>query len=55
MATDLEQLLDMGFDPERAAIAAKKTGNCKLFHMNFSISSFLIIFSSNASNPMVGG
>jgi len=28
--TDLEQLLEMGFEKERAELALKKTGNCKL-------------------------
>jgi hypothetical protein len=29
MATDLETLLDMGFDKARAEIAIKKSGGCK--------------------------
>jgi uncharacterized UBP type Zn finger protein len=27
-ATDLEQLVDMGFEKERSELALKKTGNC---------------------------
>jgi hypothetical protein len=27
--SDLDQLLDMGFDKERAEIAVKKSGGCK--------------------------
>lgn len=30
MASDLEQLIEMGFEKERAEIAVQKTGNCKL-------------------------
>lgn len=30
MPSDLEQLLDMGFDKERAEIAVKKSGGCRL-------------------------
>jgi hypothetical protein len=28
MASDLEQLIEMGFDPERAQMAVSKTGGC---------------------------
>ncbi len=27
--TDLEALLDMGFEPERAELAVKRTGGCE--------------------------
>jgi UBX domain-containing protein 1/4 len=30
-ATDLEQLIEMGFDKERAELAVKSTGGCQLF------------------------
>jgi hypothetical protein len=30
--SDLNMLIDMGFDKERAELAVKKTGNCKLLH-----------------------
>ncbi len=28
MASDLEQLIEMGFEPERARMAVSKTGGC---------------------------
>jgi UBX domain-containing protein 1/4 len=30
-ATDLEQLIEMGFDKERAELAVKNTGGCQWF------------------------
>lgn len=30
MASDLDQLIEMGFDKERAEIAVSKNGGCKL-------------------------
>lgn len=30
MASDLDQLIEMGFDKERAQLAVGKTGGCKL-------------------------
>lgn len=38
MAGDLEVLVDMGFDKERAAMAVKKTGGCK-----YSLPSFVLL------------
>jgi uncharacterized UBP type Zn finger protein len=32
MASDLEQLIEMGFDKERAQIAVTKTGGCQYLH-----------------------
>lgn len=32
MASDLDQLIEMGFDKERAELAVKKTGGRKLSH-----------------------
>jgi hypothetical protein len=29
MASDLDQLIEMGFDKERAELAVKKTGGCR--------------------------
>lgn len=29
MASDLDQLIEMGFDKERAQLAVTKTGGCK--------------------------
>jgi uncharacterized UBP type Zn finger protein len=28
--SDLDQLVDMGFDPEKSKMALKKSGNCKI-------------------------
>lgn len=33
-STDIDNLVDMGFDREKATLAMKKTGNCA-FHFSF--------------------
>jgi hypothetical protein len=33
MASDLDQLIEMGFDKERAQIAVTKTGGCQFLHL----------------------
>jgi hypothetical protein len=37
MASDLETLLDMGFDKERAELAVKNTGGRKLQHCIYPV------------------
>ena len=34
MPSDLEQLIDMGFEKERAELAVKKSGGCKSDMLN---------------------
>lgn len=34
--TDLENLVDMGFEKPKAEMALKKSGNCKAFRFAFS-------------------
>lgn len=42
MPSDLEQLLDMGFEKERAEIAVKKTGGCTSSHLTSHTLPFLL-------------
>jgi hypothetical protein len=36
MPSDRDQLLEMGFDPEKVDIAVKKTGGCEVGHDFFA-------------------
>jgi hypothetical protein len=37
MPSDLDQLVEMGFDPERAKLAVAKTGGCELYVLSISL------------------